>query len=545
MNLLQYYLIFGIITNILYFLTTWKLFQKAGRKAWESLIPVYNLLVTIKIIHRPWWWIFIVFIPIVGPIMTIIILVDFISHYNRRSWMDALLVVLFSFVFLAYINYSPQTKYIDKIERKETLISAVLFAVIFATVIHTFIIQPFTIPTGSMERTLLVGDFLFVNKIKYGIRLPMTPVALPFLQNKIPLGDSSKPQHQTNSYIDNIRLPYFRLPGWTDVKRGDIVVFNYPTDSLHTAIDRKDPYVKRAVGVPGDILEIKDANLYVNGKLENIKKDEEQQRRYNIYTNESGISPKKIDDLLGYAPYFETQSEIRDKRKYTFEGLTTENLNLIKNLNTVDSVAQDIAKVGVQDLRINAYGKIDTAQSIFPINKHWNRSQYGPIQIPRKGDVIHLNHENIEQYRDIITRYENNDLKIVGNQFYINGTPTDNYTIKQNYYWMMGDNRDNSLDSRYFGYVPENHIIGSPVFTWLSIQGLFENTFKTPSGEKVDGYGHKAKFKIRWDRMFKIPNTDTLPKDKTSYLPYFIVLLIAYFSYDYFKKKKKKKLKNQ
>ncbi|MGM5629817.1 signal peptidase I [Apibacter raozihei] len=532
MHLLQYYLLFAVVSNLLYFATTWKLFQKAGKKAWQSLIPFYNIVITLQIIHRPWWWIFIVFIPIVGPIMCAVILVDFIRHFNRRTNTDALLVLLLSVIFLGYINYSPQTKYTGKEERKETFISAVLFAVVFATIIHAFIIQPFTIPTASMERTLLVGDFLFVSKMNYGIRIPMTPVALPFLQNKIPIGDSQQPQKQTNSYVDQIRLPYMRLPGWTHVKRGDIVVFNYPTDSLHTAIDRKDPYVKRCVGLPGDIIKLEDGNLFVNGKPEVIKKDEEQQRNYFVYTTEAGISSKKIEEMFGYATYQEGQDEF-GKRIYFFRGLTKENAAKLKELNTVDSLVLAFQKKGEPGLvyKDAAKTKIDTTNSVFPLNSGWNGSQYGPLAIPSKGETITLTKENIDQYRRIIKNYEHNELKEEGGKFYINGKETNQYTFLQNYYWMMGDNRDNSLDSRYFGYVPEDHIIGTPIFTWLSVQGLFEN----------DPFGHPAKKKIRWDRMFKIPNTDTPLNEKTNYLPYFLILLGIYFTYDYYKGKKKKK----
>ncbi|MDR1876977.1 MAG: signal peptidase I [Flavobacteriaceae bacterium] len=531
MHLSQYYLLFAVVSNILYFVTTWKLFQKAGRKAWESLIPFYNITITLKIIHRPWWWIFIVFIPIVGPIMSAVILVDFIRHYNRRSFFDALLVLFLSLIFLGYLNYSSQTQYTGKEERKETLLSAILFAVVFATVIHTFIIQPFTIPTASMERTLLVGDFLFVSKMNYGIRVPMTPVALPFLQNKIPLGDSQKPQNQRDSYVDKIRLPYMRIPGWTKIKRYDIVVFNYPTDSLHTAIDRKDPYVKRCVGLPGDKIQLKDGNLFINGKPEELKKDEEQQRNYYVYTTEAGISQRKVEELFGYATYQEGQDET-GKKLYLFRGLTKENADKLKGLDTVDSLVVIFQKRGEEGTAYKdmAKTKIDTTNSIFPLHSGWNSSQYGTLTIPKKGDVVKLTKENINQYRRIIKNYEYNTLEVDGDKIFINGKQTDTYTIQQDYYWMMGDNRDNSLDSRFFGYVPEDHIIGTPVFTWLSIQGMFE---QDPL--------HPAKFKIRWNRMFRVPNIDVPLKDKTNYLPYFLVLVGGYFIYDYFRGKKKGK----
>jgi len=535
MQTLQHFLIFAVATNVLYFAATWKLFQKAGRKAWEALIPFYNILATLKIIHRPWWWIIIVFIPIVGWIMSAIILVDFVRHFGRRSFLDAVLVLFLSVFFLAYLNYSDQTQYTGKENRKETLISAVLYAVIFATIIHAFIIQPFTIPTGSMERTLLVGDFLFVSKLSYGVRIPTTPAALPFLQNKIFFLGGSSPQNQPNSYIDAIRLPYMRLPGFGKVKRYDIVVFNYPTDSLHTAIDRKDPYVKRCVGLPGDKIQVIDNNLYVNGQPEQIMPDEEQQRSYEVYTDEIGIGNDRITQLFGYTPYGVLPYDVPQKRKYIFGGLTKENVAKLKNINTVDSIAQIISPKGLPHINIIRDNplKIDTTNSIFPITSGWNHCQYGPLTVPKKGDVIKLTLQNIEQYKRIIKVYEHNDLKINEDKIYINGKPTDTYTIQQDYYWMMGDNRDNSLDSRFFGYVPEDHIIGKPVFTWLSLQGVFEND-----------QAHPAKFKIRWDRMFRVPNNGTPLGEKTNYGWFILAFFIVFFGYDYVRVKKKNKKKN-
>lgn len=531
MEILKIILFLIIAQAILNFISSWKLYKLAGKKPWEALVPIYNILVLLKIIDRPWWWLIILFIPIVGPIMQIIITVDFVRHYGRKSWLDAILAIFLSYIFLAYLNYSPNTKFTGKEERKETLVSAVLFAVIFATIIHTFIIQPFTIPTSSMERTLLVGDFLFVSKMNYGIRIPMTPVAIPFLQNKIPLGDSTQPQKQTNSYVDAIRLPYMRLPGWTHVKRYDIVVFNYPADSLHTAIDRKDPYVKRCVGIPGDKIQVIDGNLYINNKPEEIKPDEQQQRSYFVYTSpDTGLGQNKVEELFGYAPYQEMQDPNSGNRFYYFQGLTKTGIAELKKLSNIDSIREIITPKGKQAIHYynEAQTKVDTTNTIFPANKIWNEDQYGPIKIPKKGDVIALNKDNILMYTNIIRKYEHNTLKVDGDKIFINGKPTNTYTIQQNYYWMMGDNRDASLDSRFFGFVPEDHIIGTPIFTWFSKQGWFEN----------DPYGHPAKGKIRWNRMFTIPNNGEAKK--TSYLPYFIVLLAIYFAYDYFRTKNKK-----
>ncbi|MCB9201850.1 MAG: signal peptidase I [Flavobacteriales bacterium] len=525
LNIIKAILFILISTGLLYFICTWKLFKLAGRKSWEAIIPIYNILVTLKIMQRPWWWILLFFIPIVGSILLAVFFVDFMRCYGKKSIWNTIGALSFSLFYVGYINYMPNTKFIGVEKRTETLISALIFAVVFATVIHTFIIQPYTIPTSSMERTLLVGDFLFVSKLNYGARIPMTPVALPFLQSKIPF-TGEKPHNQIDSYIDAIRLPYMRIPGWEKVKRYDIVTFNYPVDSSHTAIDRKDPYVKRCLGMPGDSLSLKNGRVFINGKEEQLPADAQRQFSYFCLAN-GGISDVKIQKLLGYTPYFPIGQE-GNTIQYYFQGLPDKEAKEIESWSNVIAMKENIDSTGrkTEHFYDKAHTVIDSTNTIFPEDKNWNGDQYGPLYIPKKGDKIKLTKDNITQYYNIISKYEGDrKIDVKGDEILIDGKPTSEYEIQKDYYFMIGDNRDASLDSRYWGYVPDDHILGKPVFVWLSIQGMFDDGVR----------------KTRWDRMFKRINTGEA--NKTSYLPHFLVLLAIYFGWDYFRNRKKKKNK--
>jgi signal peptidase I len=396
-----------------------------------------------------------------------------------------------------------------------------------------------------MERTLLVGDFLFVNKWSYGYRMPMRPVALPFLQGTIM--DTQKdgnPKNDPKSYVDAIKLPYFRIGEFKKPKKNDIVVFNYPGDSVHTAIDRKDPYVKRCVAVGGDVVEMRAGNLYINGKPEVQMADAEVQRSYTIYTR-SEIDIDYLWKNLAYLPITDEGQTKEGLHYYQFQGLTKDLLAQIKAIPEFVKAEEVLGEKGkgavsyypvldengqyVNDGTGHALmsKKVDISQSIFPINKPWNQDWYGPLTIPKKGDVITITQENLPEYKKLITEFEGNILEFKGGKFYINGAQTDKYTVKQDYYFMMGDNRDASLDARFFGFVPETHIVGSPMFTWLSLQVTFDE------GPK----------KVRWERMFKATNTGE--KEKTSYWWVAAAILILFFGWEFFVKLFKGKNKEE
>lgn len=305
-------------------------------------------------------------------------------------------------------------------------------------------------------------------------------------------------------------LPYFRIPTGNKPERYDIVVFNYPQDSVNTAIDRKDPYVKRCVGIPGDVIEFRAGRLFINGQPEKILGDEEQQHAYTVNTGVQ-LNIPSLYDRMGFLPVVERQTE--QGFAYHFQGLTNEAAKAIKAMPEVIEMQEEITPKDstIISYKVNAdrtaYTKnVDSTQSIFPINSGFNQDWYGPIQIPKKGDVVDITPETLPKYQWIISKYEHNKLENKNGKIYINGQETNKYTIQQDYYMMIGDNRDASLDSRFFGFVPEENIVGSPMFTWLSVEGLFAD-----SGSSYQADGKK----IRWDRMFKATNTGE--KEKTSY----------------------------
>ena len=533
------YSIYVLIISVLMGLTTWKLFKKMGYNPLFSFIPFYNYFIILKETNHPKWWSVLSYLPIVGPIMMSAFHIFLMRKFGKRGFVNGLLTVLLPFIFMATVNYGkdPEIETEEEEEegkKKETFLGSVTFAVVFATIIHAFITQPFGIPTGSMERTLLVGDFLFVNKWAYGYRMPMRPVALPFLQGTIfDTGQKGNPKDDPKSYVEAVKLPYLRLPGYDAIKRYDIVVFNYPQDSVHTAIDRRDPYVKRCVGIPGDVLEFRAGRLFVNNQPEKILGDEEQQHGY-IVTTSAQLDIPQLYKAYGFLPVQETQSN--SGFIYIFQGLTDAIAKDIKGLPEVTEVKEMVEEKGEGALRFKlnadktAYTKnIDTTQSIYPINKSWNQDWYGPLRIPKKGDVVKLDQETLPTYQWIISEYEHNKLENKNGKIYINGQETNQYTIKQNYYMMIGDNRDASLDARFFGVVPEENIVGRPMFTWMSLQGAFKDANSS----------YQAPFKVRWDRMFKATNTGE--KNKTSYWWIAAGILILFFGWDYFAKLFKKK----
>ncbi|MCG2793307.1 MAG: signal peptidase I [Weeksellaceae bacterium] len=540
MNYLITYTIYVLIISLLMGLATWKLFKKMGYSPLYAFIPFYNYWIILKETKHSKWWAVLSYLPIVGPIMMSVFHILLMKKFGKKGFVNGLLTVVLPFIFMAIVNYGkdPQIETEQEDEetkKKETFLGSVTFAVVFATIIHVFMTQPFGIPTGSMERTLLVGDFLFVNKWAYGFRMPMRPVALPFLQGTIfDSGQKGNPKDDPKSYIEAVKLPYLRIPGYDEIKRYDIVVFNYPQDSVHVATDRKDPYVKRCVGIPGDVIEFRAGRLFVNNAPEKILGDEQQQHGYLVKTS-SQLDIPQLYKAFGFLPVQENQTN--EGFVYAFQGLTDETAKEIKTLPQVIDMQEIIEEKGVAAVRykLNAdktdTKNIDTVNSIYPINKPWNPDWYGPLTVPKKGDVVKLNQETLPQYQWIISEYEHNKLENKNGKIYVNGQETNQYTIKQNYYMMIGDNRDASLDARYFGVVPEENIVGRPMFTWLSVEGLFSDANST--------YQASGK-KIRWDRMFK--STNTGETHKASYWWVAVAILVLFFGWDFFaglfKKKK-------
>lgn len=547
MNYFIYYTIYVLILSVLMGITTWKFFQKMGYNPILAFVPFYNYYLIQKETQHPKWWVAMAYLPIVGSIMMSVFHLYLMEKFGKNNLIQKLLTVLLPFFYMGYIQYTQaievkktEEEFLlpgeEKEKKKESFIGSITFAVVFATIIHTFVTQPFGIPTGSMERTLLVGDFLFVNKWSYGYRMPMRPLAIPFLQGTIKdTGEKGNPKDDPKSYVDAVKLPYFRFAQFNEPQRNDIIVFNYPQDSVHTAIDRKDPYVKRCVAIAGDEIQLKDGRLFVNGKPEQRLGDQEVQHAYFVETSEQ-LNVGDLYNKYGFLPLIENQT---DKGfVYRFQGLTDGLAKEIKSFPGVLSMKEEVMPVGEAAIMYKAnadrtaYTKnIDSTQSIFPINKNWNQDQYGPLKIPKKGDVVALNQETLPEYRWIISEYEHNHLENKNGKIFINGKETNSYTIQQNYYMMIGDNRDASLDARFFGFVPEENIVGKPMFTWLSLQGAFADAGST----------YQAPFKIRWDRMFKATNTGEA--NKTSYWWLAVIILALFFGWEFFVKLFKKKEK--
>lgn len=341
-------------------------------------------------------------------------------------------------------------------------LDALVFAVVAASLIRWLLLEPFTIPTASMEKSLLVGDFLFVSKMHYGTRIPKTPLQVPLTHQKI-WGT------EIPSFSDAIQLPYMRLPGFSDVERNDVVVFNYPVEFEYPS-DLKTNYIKRSVGIAGDIVEVKQGQLIVNG--ENTPNPEEMQYSYDLITNR----PLTVDFFADYGINPESFMSFTNGAGYLVFG-TDQMMERLKTSPVVVSITKRIEDQGVNDSLIFPKGS----------NYTWNRDNYGPIQIPAENWTIDMSPDNVLRYGFTIEKYEGHDqVELKDGALFIDGQIVKNYTFKQNYYFMMGDNRHDSLDSRFWGFVPEDHIVGKAWFLWLSLD-KYESMFN----------------KIRWSRFLK------------------------------------------
>ncbi|WP_439480794.1 signal peptidase I [Chryseobacterium aquaticum] len=540
MNYFLTYAVYVLILSVLMGISTWKLFKKMGYSPLLAFVPFYNYFIILKETKHPKWWAILSYLPIVGPIMMSVFHIYLMKKFGKNLVQNQILTVILPFIYMATVNYSKDVELEDEndlylteeeknAKKKDTFIGSITFAVVFATIIHVFFTQPFGIPTGSMERTLLVGDFLFVNKWSYGYRLPMRPLAIPFLQGTIlDTGEKGNPKDDPKSYVEGVKLPYERIFQFNKPQKNDIVVFNYPRDSVHTSIDRRDPYVKRCVAVAGDTFEMRNGRLFVNGKPETVLGDQEVQHSFTANTG-TQLDIPALYNTYGFLPVRETQTATGFE--YVFQGLTDGTAKQIKGLPNVVDMKENIfpKDSGTVSHKLNAdrtaYTKsIDTTQSIFPINKPWNQDWYGPLKLPKKGDVVTINQETLPEYQWIISEYEHNTLENKNGKIFINGKETNQYTIKQDYYMMIGDNRDASLDARFFGFVPEENIVGKPMFTWMSVQGAFKDSSSS----------YQAPFKVRWERMFKATNTGEA--DKTSYWWIAAMILILFFGWEYFVK---------
>ena len=447
-----------------------------------------------------------------------------ITDIHWFKWFYFLIFFILDYYYFQFITWSQTKNKKEYNSKNEEWEEAITFAIIAATLIHVFFIQPFTIPTSSMEKSMLVGDFLLVSKMNYGANIPNTPLFLPFMHQKIP-GTKNTP-----SYSKLIQLGYNRLPGFQTIKNNDIVVFNFPADTLrdNMPFDKKMNYVKRCIGIAGDSLEIINQQVYINNKKLQEDKTIQTQFQYIIMPKDSiYISPKimqKIEALLienDIETYVQYQSKrgienlIKPTQKKKTEKAIQSNL---KNTGVFVVFLTEKEKTAIEN-KIKKWFtfKQDTInKNLFPksLINNWTVDNYGPIYIPKKGDIINLTKSNIHFYKKIIEQHEYNQLEIKNDEFYINGKLTSDYEFKMNYYWMMGDNRHNSEDSRVWGFVPENHIVGKPIFTWLSLNynAINKKSLKSKLGI------------IRWNKLFTPIHGENSQK---SYFIHFILIIIG------------------
>jgi len=565
MNIIEWFYLFLII-NIIIGLSSWKLFKISGKNPLSSYIPFYNIINTLDIIKRPKWWIILVFLPTINLLMIPVIWIEFIKRFGHDTRKDILLMLCSLGLYSFYINYFSKKKvYVEdeiSVSGFERTVGSFVFAIVVATVVHNYSIQPFVIPTGSLEKTLKVGDFLFVSKFHYGPRIPKTVLALPLVHDTIPL-------IKTRSYLKYPQLPYLRLPGFEKIKQNDIVVFNWPADTVRRffvrekgvikPMDKKSNYVKRAVGMPGDVFEIKDGVVHINGEENILPYRANPLFNYKIYSK-SGVSSSRLislgidrfirkyeidisnqssSSLNRLLPYLMSYSQTDDNKLIIITDDKGVPIDLVRNLNLniieLLEKEKDVKLTSNEIKRLKLEGEFDSINRItqnaktfnttyFPnnIKFNWNNDNFGPITIPKEGQSVNISLDNLPIYKRVIGEYENNDIEIIDNIIYINKEKSISYTFKQNYYWMMGDNRYNSEDSRVWGFVPYDHVLGKPVFIWMSIDGLFQ------------GIGN---WKIRWDRVFTTVGLDGEPR---SYFPHFITFILLWQLYVFILKRRKK-----
>ncbi|WP_421753333.1 signal peptidase I [Croceimicrobium sp.] len=542
-------LIFLTLLQVYYGVLALRFITGAGYKSWQALLPYYNIYIMTKVIHRPWWWTILAILPVVGNVMMVVIFFELMHMYRIANIINTVLGVITLGLYFGYLGYTSKLKYQDRdiqIIRKYISegFASIVFAVVAATLIRAYTFEAFTIPTPSMEKSLMVGDFLFVSKLQYGSRLPMTPFSLPLMHNKVPFTE-------VKSFSDAVTFPYLRLPKISDVKRNDPVVFNYPMEDYYP-VDKREHYVKRCLGLPGDQLNIKDGEVYINGETQEMPDRTIKQFQYFVrtqgYLNENHLKEDFDINTTGDATDVIDLRELHTNivRNYgnrvgqieipqgmqdyvvTISDAAIETFKQISNIDTLFVLNHKYLDKSIpSSLQFYYAAYHDNGSQIFPPGNpyHWTRDNFGPIQIPAAGSQVELTINNYHLYKRIIEVYEGHDFKVVSpkqgmsHKFIIDGQEQTHYSFAQDYYWMMGDNRHNSLDSRYWGFVPADHIVGKPVFIWMSYD-------KYASG--MD--------KIRTDRVFTTVSGDG---ERRSYFWYFVGVVAAFYGFRYWRNKKK------
>lgn len=545
LNLWQYLLLIEIASSLFLF----RYFSLAGKKSVLAFIPVYKTLVLMELTGRRKWQTLLFFIPIVNHVMWIISAYELLHVFQRRSWTDILLSIFTLGLWLGIIPLrsdamlvSSGLKYSapDRAAMKKQLgefIPSALFAIVAATIIRTFTFEAYTIPTSSMEESLMVGDFLFVSKSHYGCRLPMTPVTIPLLHADIPLVGGK-------SYRSEVQFPYLRLPRFQSIQRGQAFVFNTPQD-VGVPIDKRRNYVKRCVGIPGDSLEVIGAQVYINGVPTGFPERANPQFNYYVRTNGNGFNRRQLKERFDINFLSAEQIRSHQDQGDVITGSATEYIMTISDkaideFRTLGNIEEIIPidlpnKKGLPiDKKLPGLLKkyyemnLRTEKALFPNTDDphqealfsYSQDNYGPLYLPKEGDEMELNERNFNTYAETINLFDGQRIEKRQDGFYVNGIRSDTYRWNQGYYWGMGDNRYNSQDSRFFGFVPEDHVVGKPVFIWMS----------------WDKYSEGIK-KIRTERVFTTVNGEG------KRISYFWPFVIVVFGYSFWSRRRKAKQK--
>lgn len=503
MNMLITILILPLIFSICAALC-YKSYERAGYARICAFIPYYNLYILSRIIGWNKWWCYLLLIfPYLNFFMAMLMFIELAKCYGRYGLGEIICAAIFPYVYFPILG-TKDVKYLDP---RTTVrppkgwvrdwFDAILWAVVAALIIRTFVFEAYTIPSSSMEGTLMTGDYLIVSKIGYGPRVPNTPLSFPFVHHTLPWSKTAK------SYIEWPHFGYRRLPGFSSIKRNDPIVFNFPAGDtvsevyqsnvtyyqlvrqygrervnsdkynfgniITRPVDKRENYVKRLIALPGDTLQIIDGVVYINGEVG--YQPPYMQHNYLVKISGNNLNPKMLEKF-GISEGYRTP--VANEFILNMNATTAEQFGK-------QSFVQEVTKV------ITPAGA-EPSQEIFPNDTthfRWNVDNYGPIVIPKEGVTVQITPENIALYERCITAYEHNDLRIKDNKIHINGQEADSYTFGMDYYWMMGDNRHNSQDSRFWGYVPVDHIVGKPLFVWFSKDSNFH--------------------KIRWNRILKFP----------------------------------------
>lgn len=475
-----------IVATIGWHLGMLGMFKKAGIAEWKALIPFYNTWCIVEKIKLKKWWFFFQLVPIAGQFVTIWITIKWVEHFGRFGFLHHAMTVFFPFVYFNHLGFSKNERFAGELvvnnykkSASREWIDAAAFAIVAATLIRTFVFEAYTIPTPSMEKTLLVNDFLFVSKSAYGPRIPNTPIAMPFVHHTMPWVNAK-------SYSEWIKIPYTR---WFSkgVTRNDAVVFNFPANDtlindeenfgskityyqavremgrekvwqnygdlvISRPVDKRENFIKRCVAIAGDNLEIKNAVLYLNGVAQPFPAASE------LYYMVQTSSPLDEEQLQSFGIH--TDPDLHEFMAYN-EGMYIINMTQAEMKNV--AALKNVIKVDVQ---INP-----VSNDLYPYydsSAHWSVDNFGPLWVPKKGGSITLTPDNYIRYERCIRTYEGNELENKNGKIFLNGVEASSYTFKMDYYWLMGDNRHNSLDSRYWGFVPEDHVVGRASLIWFS-----------------------------------------------------------------------------